>query len=44
MKLTKRLTALSLAAALTLGLAACGGKKDPDPAVSGDPTPTPILL
>ena len=37
MKLTKRLTALSLAAALTLGLAACGGQKDPDPTVSGEP-------
>lgn len=37
MKLTKRLTALSLAAALTLGLAACGGEKNPDPAVSGQP-------
>ena len=37
MKLTKRLTALSLAAALTLGLAACGGQKDPNPTVSGEP-------
>ena len=32
MNLTKRLTALSLAAALTLGLAACGGKQNPNPA------------
>ena len=30
MKHTKRLTALCLAGALCLGLAACGGKKDPD--------------
>jgi len=37
MNLTKRLTALSLAAALTLGLAACGGKQNPNPAASGDP-------
>ena len=37
MKLTKRLTALSLAAALCLGMAACGGKKDPDPAGSTPP-------
>ena len=37
MKLTKRLTALLLTTALTLGLAACGGKKDPGPAESNSP-------
>ena len=43
MKLTKRLTALSLAAALTLGLAACGGKKDPvtESAAPGGNDPAP---
>ncbi len=43
MKLTKRLTALSLAAALCLSLAACGGKKDPatESAAPGGNDPAP---